>query len=143
MKTQEREKIYQDKTTGVLYLWYKAPGLYGHCMTPLYNADGTPKNIMDFSTTNDAQTDKKVLQRVFNFNGSNNDIGDYTETEKLFLIEFEKTHGITDYELYDASELTTEILENRKGTWVIERCIGLVTDKQTGDGTLLNYPDPE
>lgn len=81
--------------------------------------------------------------RVFNINGSDKDIGDYLETEELFLMEFEETHGITDYKLYDASELTAEILENRKGTWVIERCIGLVTDKQTGDGKLLNYADPE
>lgn len=62
---------------------------------------------------------------------------DYQETEELFLMDME-AQGLTDYVLYDASELTAEVLENRMGTVIIERCIGFVTNGQTGDGELLN-----
>lgn len=65
---------------------------------------------------------------------------DFLETEELFLMEMEE-RGLTDYELYDASELDAEILENRNGTVIIERCIGFVTNGQTGDGAILNAAD--
>ena len=41
-------RILQDSDTGVLYLWYKDRSLYGQTLTPLYNADGTLKNINDY-----------------------------------------------------------------------------------------------
>jgi hypothetical protein len=45
-------KVLVDKDTGVLYmwyfLWYFCAGKVGQAMTPLYNADGTLKNIEDF-----------------------------------------------------------------------------------------------
>lgn len=41
-------RILQDTDTGVLYLWYKYNGNYGQTLTPLYNADGTLKNISDY-----------------------------------------------------------------------------------------------
>ena len=65
---------------------------------------------------------------------------DYLETEELFLSEMEE-NGLTNYELYDSSELTADILESRKGTTIIERCIGFVTNGQTGDGAILNAAD--
>ena len=40
--------IYVDRDTGVLYMWYEDNIEYGQTMTPLYNADGTLKNITDF-----------------------------------------------------------------------------------------------
>ena len=65
---------------------------------------------------------------------------DDLETEELFLSEMEE-NGLTNYELYDSSELTADILESRKGTTIIERCIGFVTNGQTGDGAILNAAD--
>lgn len=41
-------KVLVDKDTGVLYLWYRDWDKYGQTLTPLYNADGTLKNIADF-----------------------------------------------------------------------------------------------
>lgn len=41
-------RILQDSDTGVLYLWYKDNDIYGQTLTPLYNADGTMKNIKDY-----------------------------------------------------------------------------------------------
>lgn len=42
-------RILQDTTTGVLYVWYRDRDLYGQTLTPLYNADGTLKNIEDYN----------------------------------------------------------------------------------------------
>lgn len=41
-------RILQDSDTGVLYLWYADSNMYGQTLTPLYNADGTLKNINDY-----------------------------------------------------------------------------------------------
>lgn len=41
-------RVLQDSDTGVLYLWYKDRNVYGQTLTPLYNADGTLKNINDY-----------------------------------------------------------------------------------------------
>ena len=41
-------RILVDRDTGVLYLWYKDNYQYGQTLTPLYNADGSLKNIADF-----------------------------------------------------------------------------------------------
>lgn len=48
-----------------------------------------------------------------------------------------------EYGIYDASELSEEILSNRKGMVVVERCIGFVTNKTTGDGKVLNAYDKD
>lgn len=48
-----------------------------------------------------------------------------------------------EYKLYDSSELSAEILESRNGVVIIERCIGFVTDKTTGDGEVLNAYDAD
>ena len=45
--------------------------------------------------------------------------------------------------VYDASELTADILENRRGTMVVERCFGVVTDAKQGDGRVLNPADKD
>lgn len=41
-------RILVDRDTGVLYLWYKDIDLYGQTLTPIYNTDGSLKNIADF-----------------------------------------------------------------------------------------------
>jgi hypothetical protein len=41
-------RILVDRDTGVIYLWYTYWDKYGQTLTPLYNADGTLKNIKDF-----------------------------------------------------------------------------------------------
>lgn len=79
---------------------------------------------------------------VFRINGIERSVGDYLETEELFIMELtEKSLG--SYQMYDASELTAEILENRNGITIIERCVGMVVDKTQGDGIILNAYNPE
>ena len=71
--------------------------------------------------------------RYFEFNGHVRDIGDYSAIEKSIIDEH------PDCVLYDASELTAEILEHRNGTVIIERCVGLVTETNKGKhGIILN-----
>ena len=41
-------RILVDRDTGVLYIWYTYWDKYGQTLSPLYNADGTLKNIADF-----------------------------------------------------------------------------------------------
>lgn len=41
--------ILVDRDTGVLYFWCRLDSCYGHSLTPLYNADGSLKNIEDFN----------------------------------------------------------------------------------------------
>lgn len=68
--------------------------------------------------------------------------GDYqwVEIEDLF-VEDVLAKMPYEYELYDASELFAEVLENRNGMVIVERCIGFVTNKETGDGRVLNALD--
>lgn len=60
------------------------------------------------------------------------------ETSLVRLLDAAGHENIT---VYDASELTAEILENRRGTMVVERCIGMITDAEQGDGVILNACD--
>lgn len=94
------------------------------------------------TTSMPATEEAQVRNTVFEINGEQCDIGDYLETEDLFLMELADS-GITEYELYDSSELTADILENRNGILVIERCIGLVIDGNEGDGIVLNAYDED
>lgn len=94
------------------------------------------------ATSTPATEEAQVRNTVFEINGEPCDVGDYLETEELFLMELAES-GNTDYELYDSSELTADILENRNGTLVIERCIGLVTSRNEGDGIVLNAYDED
>lgn len=88
------------------------------------------------------EAEEKVLKTDFEVDGIPITTGDYSECEENFIACFEKDFGSDNYELYDCSELTAEILESRKGKFIIERCIGIVTD-DVGSGRLLNYENPE
>lgn len=73
-------------------------------------------------------------------NGSNREVAGFSEIEESFLNLLEAA-GWPNVELYDCSELTIDILESRQGSTVVERCIGLVTNKENGDGMILNIPE--
>lgn len=77
-----------------------------------------------------ANTDGKRLR-------GETEINHYEEIEKGFLSALE-ANGLRGYRLVDSSELTTELLENRNGITVIERCIGMAINAEAGDGVILN-----
>ena len=73
---------------------------------------------------------------------------DYSDIEEEFLSDFwecdeecRREDNHPQCSLYDASDLTAEILESRNGSYIIERCIGFVTDSKEGRGKLLNFHD--
>ncbi len=59
------------------------------------------------------------------------------------LIQLLGASGAENIVVYDRSELTADILENRRGTTVVERCIGVVTNAEKGDGAVLNTADTD
>lgn len=70
-----------------------------------------------------------------------------TETEKSYKegsLEFyqQLAEDLNIVEIYDSNDLTLEMLQNRNGKIIIEKCIGKVTSPE-GDGIVLNYDDAE
>lgn len=110
------------------------------CLTSLLGCAVNAGNSAEIEMKTESE---KVIERKtaeFEFNG-NSICVDYTDSEAAFLEEFEKEVYL--YQLYDSSELTGDMLENRNGSVIVERCIGIVVNKETGDGRLLNYQDPD
>lgn len=62
------------------------------------------------------------------------------EINTYYALEENFTLDMEDYRIYDPDELTTEILTNRMDgdEVIIERVIGKVTNKTTGDGKIIN-----
>ena len=58
------------------------------------------------------------------------------ELNVKYLLEHEEVSVGEEYEIYDAADLTADILEHRTehNTLIVERVIGQVTDAGTGDG---------
>ena len=90
--------------------------------------------LVGFTATHENST-----ENTYEFNGEEIAV-DYSEAEEFFLKDFEKR--FSDYELYNSGDLAAEILENRNGKLIVERCVGIVTDAETGDGMILNS-DPD
>ena len=67
-----------------------------------------------------------------------------TETPKAATLEFyeEIVEDMQPLRIIDSADLTMEMLQNRKGTIIIEKTIGIVNDKD-GNGKVLNCENPE
>lgn len=63
------------------------------------------------------------------------DFAEFAAFEEVFLNTY--FYG-SDPAVYDSSDITSEVLENRDGNLIIERVIGRVTDRETGEGKILN-----
>lgn len=109
-------------------------------------APSAPEQAEDSSVEVDVveveEVKEKVLKTDFEVDGITITTGDYSSQEEEFLANFEESVSESEYELYDCSELTAEILENRNGKFIVERCIGIIMD-DNGSGRLLNYENPE
>lgn len=60
----------------------------------------------------------------------------------MLMLLSEGVSEIIETQLVDSSELTHEMLLNRNGVMIIERCYGIVTSSN-GDGEVINCADPE
>lgn len=105
----------------------------------LVSAPGCVKapSVTDAPTTDAAPEQGITLSKCLEFGDAQ-----WREIEDCF-IEDVLANMPYEYKLYDASELSAEILENRNGMVIVERCIGFVTDKTTGDGKVLNAYDDD
>ena len=89
-------------------------------------------SVADAPTTDEPTEQGITLSKCLEYGDAQ-----WREIEDCF-IEDVLAHMPYEYKLYDASELSAEILENRNGMVIVERCIGFVTNKTTGDGKVLN-----
>lgn len=93
--------------------------------------------LLIFSGCSPSKNEPSVVVHI---NGDAYTISGFGEIEDSLLSLLEIA-GAENIVLYDCSELSAEILENRQGTTIVERCIGIVTDKQTDRGVILNADD--
>ena len=59
-------------------------------------------------------------------------------------VEFyeELVENMETIQIVNSDDLTMEMLQNRKGTIIIEKCIGMMTDAE-GNGRVLNCANPD
>lgn len=57
------------------------------------------------------------------------------------VVSLLKSAEFKNVKVYDSSEITPDILENRAGKTIVERCYGIVLDMETGDGRIINAAD--
>lgn len=84
-------------------------------------------------------------ENTYLINGTQKTVADYTDIEEK-IISHLYDKGFISMLILDTEDMTTDILENRKdnGVLVIERAIGMVTNKEkAGDGIILNASDKD
>ena len=57
------------------------------------------------------------------------------------VVSLLKSAEFKNVKVYDASEITLDLLGNREGKTIVERCYGIVLDMETGDGRIINAAD--
>ena len=89
---------------------------------------------------NDISTREMSTTEMYRINGRLKPVNSYTALEREFISTLPEK-GYVSSIIFDASELTTEMLESRTPEVVIiERCISIVTNaNEEGDGKMLNY----
>ena len=98
-------------------------------------------NAKQYLAVNDIQSiDYYVSENKLTINTST-DSYDFVPTVNVIPTETETQDNIC--QLYDSSELTEDILANRQGKLIIEKCIGTVTDDEKNgsleDGSYISY----
>lgn len=94
------------------------------------------------STTAISTTTMPTTELQFRINGRLKPVNSYATLEKEFISTLPEK-GYTACAIFDASELTTEMLESRTPeVIIIERCISIVTNEhKDGDARMLNNGD--
>lgn len=102
----------------------------------------------DYIAVNDIKTiDYYANENKLTINTST-DSYDFVPTVNVISSETETNKTETQdniCQLYDSSELTEDILANRQGKLIIEKCVGTVTDDEKNgsleDGSYISYKD--
>lgn len=79
-------------------------------------------------------------QHFYNIDGKRQNVGDYTTIERGFLSRY-NYDGKPIEQVYDTDRISYTTITHRKGKVICERCIGIVTDGNNGDGRILNTSD--
>lgn len=64
------------------------------------------------------------------------------EYEDTLIMDFSDRYD-DEVAIYDSNDLTLDMLENRNGRVIIERCYGVVIDAENGAGKVLNPYDED
>lgn len=98
-----------------------------------------PREMNDISIR-ETYTREISTTEMYRINGKLKPVNSYTALEREFISTLPEK-GYVSTAIFDASELTTEMLESRTPEVVIiERCISIVTNaNEEGDGKMLNY----
>lgn len=91
-------------------------------------------------STREISTREIATTEMYRINGRLKPVNSYAELEGKFISTLPEK-GYVSSAIFDASELTTEMLESRTPeVTIIERCISIVTNaNEEGDGKMLNY----
>lgn len=114
--------------------------LIGKTMSTQKTVEPKP-NAKQYLAVNDIQSiDYYVSENKLTINTST-DSYDFVPTVNVIPTETETQDNIC--QLYDSSELTEDILVNRQGKLIIEKCVGTVTDDEKNgsleDGSYISY----
>lgn len=131
-----KHKIAYILTTSALVM---SAFLIGKTMSTQKIVEPKP-NAKQYLAVNDIQSiDYYVNKNKLTINTST-DSYNFVPTVNIIPIETE-TDNIC--QLYDSSELTEDILANRQGKLIIEKCVGTVTDDEKNgsleDGSYISY----
>ena len=101
---------------------------------------GNAPTEMDTTTTTEIITTTVPSTQMYRINGRLKPVNSYANLEREFISTL-PAKGYISTAIFDASELTTEMLESRTPeVAIIERCISIVTNaNEEGDGKMLNY----
>ena len=101
---------------------------------------GNTPTETDTTSTTEIITTTMPSTEMYRINGRLKPVNSYANLEKAFISTLHEK-GYISSAIFDASELTTEMLESRTPeVTIIERCISIVTNaNEEGDGEVLNY----
>ena len=128
-----KNKIIYTLTTTALVM---SAFLIGKFTTPTRKTATVEPNAKQYKSLTDIQS--------INYYASENKLTIDTSTDSYdFVPNVSETDNIC--QLYDSSYLTEDILANRQGKLIIEKCVGTVTDEDRNgsldDGSYISYED--
>ena len=118
--------------------------LIGKTMSTQKTIEAKP-NAKQYLAVNDIQSiDYYASENKLTINTST-DSYNFVPTVNVIPSETEITETDNIYQIYDSSDLTEDILANRQGKLIIEKCVGIVSDDEKNgsleDGSYISYAD--
>lgn len=136
-----KNKIIYILTTTALVM---SAFLIGKTMSTQKTATVEP-NTKQYLAVNDIQSIDYYSSENKLTISTSSDSYDFEPTVNVIPSETEITETDNICQVYDSSDLTEDILANRQGELIIEKCVGTVTDDEKNgsleDGSYISYAD--